>query len=67
MSVLGASAAFATDAGLRQYTVANSPAEAGPISVALYYPRQAQGGRSPSGRSRSMSRSRDRSTPGSLV
>jgi predicted dienelactone hydrolase len=41
-SLLATSAAFATDAGLRQLTVPNSAGEAGPISVALYYPTQAQ-------------------------
>ena len=37
-TLLGTSAALATDAGLRRLTVQNSPGEAGPISVALYYP-----------------------------
>ena len=41
LSLLGASSASATDAGLRQLTVQNAPADAGPISVALYYPTQA--------------------------
>ena len=42
LSLLGASSASATDAGLRQLTVQNLPGDAGPISVALYYPTQAQ-------------------------
>jgi predicted dienelactone hydrolase len=42
LTLVGTGRASASDAGLRQLTVQNSPGEAGPISVALYYPTQAQ-------------------------
>lgn len=41
-TLYAASAALASDAGLRQLTVQNVPGDAGPIPVALYYPTQAQ-------------------------